>query len=105
MDAADARRLVLLGWLALIGMQVANQATKAYLGGSSSYYDYLPVPSKLIAGAVIYTLLGGLAELAPALAVALAAGTDLAIFLAPTFQGVSPASSLGDAAKAIARLH
>lgn len=105
MDAGSARRLVLLGWLALIGMQVANQATRAYLGGSQNYYDFLPVPSKLIAGAVIYTLLGGLAEVAPQLAVAMAAGTDLAIFLAPTFGGVSTAGVLGNVAQAVAKLH
>ena len=104
MGADDARRFVLLAWLALIGMQVAGQATTAALAGKQDYMAYLPTPSKLIAGAVIFTILGGMAELAPQLAIALAAGTDLAIFLAPTLGGVSPATTLGNLAQAISKL-
>lgn len=89
MTTDRARQLVLMLWIGAVGIQFANQLTgqiKVQDGkpsGSSCSSDYFVKPHKLFAGALVFTILGGLAEWLPGLAVAFAAGVDVAALLGP----------------------
>lgn len=84
MDTGKARQILLLLYVGIVGIQFANQITAAWQQGTGKNpqpqcnADYLVPPHKLIASTVVWTVLFGLAEWAPQLAVALGAGVDLA---------------------------
>ncbi len=84
--STDRRRLLVL-WIGLVAIQVANQAYAGLQAQSSRTQDYLVRPNKLVAGAVVFTGLGLLAEWAGPLAVALGVGVDLAALLGPAVAG------------------
>lgn len=93
MQTADARRYLFLLWIGLVGIQVANQVTYAWLQGTAKdakpqcTTDYLVRPNKLIGASVVFTVLFGMAEWLPSLGVAFGAGIDLVALLGPTVAG------------------
>jgi hypothetical protein len=85
---SDKAQSYLLGlWIALVGIQVANQVIGAYTAKKTATTSYLVPPNKFIASSVVYTGLLGLGAWAPSLAVALGVGIDFAALLSPTFVG------------------
>lgn len=104
MQTGDARRILFALWIGIMGIQVANQVMYAWQLGTppagskapapkQCTTDYLVPPHKFIAAAFVYTVLFGLAEWAPSLAVAFGAGVDLAALLGPSVAGTSGANS------------
>ena len=98
----DRRQLLML-WLGLVAIQVANQAYAGLQAKSLKTTDYLVPPNKLIAGAIVFTGLGILAEWAPQLALALGAGVDLAALLGPAVAGVQQGNTLFDKLTALVK--
>lgn len=74
MNVTDARRLVLLAWLGLVGIVVAREVQSGYVP---------PRPGVFVPGALAYTVLGGLTEASPPLALVLAGMFDIAAVLTP----------------------
>lgn len=85
MTTEQARQFTLLLWLGAVGIQFANKIAEQVTASqpSSCTTDYFVPAHKLLAGAIVFTLLGGLAEWVPGLAVALGAGVDLVVLLGP----------------------
>lgn len=105
MNSDRAKSALMMLWLGCAGLQVANQViASSNLTGSAaqktakaqpstSTLAYFVPPHKLLASAVAFTGLIGLASFAPGLAVALGAGVDLLVLLGPL---VAPGAGTGD---------
>jgi hypothetical protein len=99
----DDRRRILVLWLGLVATQVANQVFAGLQARASKTEQYLVPPNKLIAGAVIFTGLGILAEWAPQLALALGVGVDLAALLGPAVAGAQQGNTWFDKLTALVK--
>lgn len=100
MSGEQARRVLLVLWLGAVGIQVMNQMTYAYQqgqqGASQCTTAYLVPPHKFIAAGVVYSVLFGLAEWTPQLAVALGSAIDLYALLGPIVAGTGTGGTLFD---------
>lgn len=79
MGHGTSRRIIVLAWVAMVGLITADELRKNKLA-KKTWPQLLPCPARYTKGTLAFTLFGIAGEFVPQIAAVLAAGVDIALF-------------------------